>query len=144
MKKINYLLIPLMGAFIGMLSFIPYLLMVANYQNNSIISVFWGLFKILPIIFFIFALISYIICFTIGWILIVIKTKYQLSANMFWLLTFFSSLMIGLIVGQTNYYYEMSGLKYLTIVIGISLGGLFTSSLYSVLSGEKLPKNKLF
>lgn len=144
MKKSNYFLIPLVGAFMGMLSFIPYLLITANYQTNSVISVLWGLFKTLPIIFFIFVCLSYIFCFTIGWLLITVKTKYKLSVNIFWLLSFFSSLFVGLLIGQTNYHYEMSGIKYLTIVIGVSLGGLFTSSLYSVLSGEKLPKNKMF
>lgn len=133
-----------MGAFIGMLSFIPYLLIIANYQSNSVIIILWSLFKTLPIMFFIFTLISYMFCFTIGWILIAIKVKYSLSPNMFWLLTLFSSLIMGLIVAQTSYQYEMSGLKYLTVVISFSLGGVFTSSLYSVLNGDKLPKNKLF
>jgi hypothetical protein len=137
-KKI--LLAPIMGSVVSVFIFIVYLMSTVNYQTTSVINAIFSLLSLLPLMLVVFTLISYIACTIIGVPLIHIKNKYLLSYNFFWLLALLSFFALGCISGIINYTSEKNIAKSLAIFLSFTLGGLFSSSLYSVLNGDVKPK----
>lgn len=134
--KNKALLAPLMGAAISLIIFSIYLLTTINISFQNMTTVLLSLFNIIPTLAFIFILISYAICGTIGLIILKIKYTYSLSSNQFWLLSFLVSLLLGSLVAVINYQNEQLIGKAMSIILSFSFGGVFTASLYSVIRKE--------
>lgn len=136
MNNKKVLLAPLMGATISLFIFTIYLLSTINYQTTSVLNLAFSLLKVLPLFFFIFIVISYVVSAVVGIPLVYIKNKFFLSPKLFWLLTFTVSFILGVIAGVMNYQIESITGKAIAIYLSFTFGGLFSASLYSVLNGE--------
>ena len=136
MNNKKVLLAPLMGATISLFVFTIYLLSTINYQTTSVLDLAFSFLKILPLIFFIFIVISYVVGAIVGVPLIYIKNKFFLSPQLFWFSAFIVCFILGVVAGIINYQIESSIAKALAIYLSFTFGGLFSASLYSVLNGE--------
>lgn len=138
---------PLIGSLISLFLFFIYYILALMFKSNNqeitsiaywITSV-WSFIKITPIVFICFSIVSYIVSIPFGIILYKLQNKYCFSEGYFWFYSFAIGLILGLVFGLINCYYENNIGKTILITLSFSFGALFNSSLFSVLTG-KIPE----
>lgn len=125
------LISPLLGAiFLTVLCVTYILLFVTSFNMNNIYS----LFKILPILFIVFSIVSYIISVPLN-VVLYKKMENDLKDDKFFVnMSLFSGFIISLILSVIDYNFHQSVIKSLFIIFGMSLMTTINANYFLVLA----------
>lgn len=142
--KKSALLAPILGSIISTVIWFSYSIISIGFNDKYTevtqwINLLLNAIKIIPLLFIIFLLFLYVCEYSIGLLLYKCKVKYKISQLIFYFYSFMISIIIGLVLGYVLF--KNNDVKYILTVFSIGLSGVFTSSLFIVLS-EPLEKRK--
>lgn len=141
-KKAIYIS-PLLGAAILTLISIIYLILSnVSLHGKDLINFSYGLIKIIPILFFIFTLFSYLISLPIGFLIYREMNKNLKDEKFFTNISLFSGFIISIVIATVNYQMTHILAKSIFIVIGISIMAIANANYFLVLSGNIIIKEK--
>jgi hypothetical protein len=132
-KKAIYIS-PILGAMFLTILCVIYIVIFILLPEYGLITNIVSIFKIIPLLFFIFLLISYIISVPIGYFIYKEMKKKLHTNNFFVNMSLFLGFIISIIISMISYFISYSIVKSFFIIIGISLMTTINANYFLILS----------